>query len=808
MPDALTRINNDLSVPALRRRLLTNGYVPIPEQGKRPTWPTWQSREITDAVLTIIEEQCDGFTNTGLRTGDDNSGTAVPIVGLDNDAEGDLGAAFDEERVRILGPSPLQRIGRREPGLHVYRLDGGLPFKTIYISERVPDPERPGKTTRKILFEILGQGRQFVAFGRHPDGEHVYRWPNDWDGGSPLETPARDLPAVAVERLRELADGLVQRARALGLDASHNLMEHEQKLKSGAQGDPVTASMLGEMLRHVDPGLPMSDWIAVGAALHKADVVTLNGGPDPDFDAEALFCEWSRGDLDPKKEQPANYCGSDEDCGYRFASIDHREDGAGLGTIVKLARDGGYTGSAHISLLDRNDAVSSLREPANGAADLDESDLPDDGGAPKPAVEKRDDGLLPGYHEWELDSIPDPAYLIEHVIGADELVYLYGDSGNLKSFVALRMMVCGAAVIPFGSSEEHKVTRKLRSVYVCGEGQRGIKKRLKAAKRHFGLSDSDRLDIFVITKLDALASSGKLDLLLDTIRKRFGQVDFMIVDTAARAGAGLDLGRPADAVILEAVFRRIMDELHCSLVAIGHTGKDVARGLAGARQQYANADRVIFCEFARGADGTPGAYGTVALMDEKERDDATGGTIVFRASEIVIDPGVALMDASPDRPVRKPVTSLVLDFVSSSSAPGKRPDAGSGRAAGMPGGGREGADANALRRDVGTALARLPAGGLYSTDVLRSELEEMYQAPGGQWEGFNAFAVATAQENLRKRLNKGTHERPGRGGKVVPAPLAAFCAVPYVSGGAMLWRLPESAQRADEVPTEFDASNP
>ena len=57
------------TTPEDRRRLLDQGYVPLPILGKFPRWKGWSSGEVTAERLDAIEIAHPDHTGTGLRTG-------------------------------------------------------------------------------------------------------------------------------------------------------------------------------------------------------------------------------------------------------------------------------------------------------------------------------------------------------------------------------------------------------------------------------------------------------------------------------------------------------------------------------------------------------------------------------------------------------------------------------------------------------------------------------------------------------------------------------------------------------------------
>ncbi|MEE3098466.1 MAG: bifunctional DNA primase/polymerase, partial [Pseudomonadota bacterium] len=149
--------------------LLDQGYAPLPiKPGSKAPAPTrWSSVPIDEAQ---VEAWASAFPDhgVGLRTGG--------LVGVDIDLlDPDLAHEAEAIACRVLGPTPLVRVGRWPKRLLLYRT--GTPFRKIQV---------PG-------LEILGRGQQFVAFGIHPDTAEPYHWPED---DTPLDVALDDLPAV------------------------------------------------------------------------------------------------------------------------------------------------------------------------------------------------------------------------------------------------------------------------------------------------------------------------------------------------------------------------------------------------------------------------------------------------------------------------------------------------------------------------------------------------------------------------------------------------------------------------------------
>jgi hypothetical protein len=99
----------------------------------------------------------------------------------------------------ILGPTPLKRRGSKGAAL-CYRNETPIPKLTITDS----------RGTR--LFEILGTGQQFVAYGKHPRGMD-YTWIGE---GEPATFTLADLPEVTPEELYTLHSAIYELLVGLG----------------------------------------------------------------------------------------------------------------------------------------------------------------------------------------------------------------------------------------------------------------------------------------------------------------------------------------------------------------------------------------------------------------------------------------------------------------------------------------------------------------------------------------------------------------------------------------------------------------
>jgi P4 family phage/plasmid primase-like protien len=198
---------------ALRLRLVELGYSPVPAQGKAPRLPGWrqlcaapdadQIRRWRSTFDYPREGKPPGtyrgsqHTNTGLLCG--------ILRGVDIDVlDPDLAAEIEVLAVRILGATPLRRVGRAPKLCLAYR--AATPGPKVMTADLVLPDGNPARV------EILGEGQHFIAFGDHPDTGQPYQWTG---GAEPTDVPLADLPEISDQRVRDFvaeAEALIRQA--------------------------------------------------------------------------------------------------------------------------------------------------------------------------------------------------------------------------------------------------------------------------------------------------------------------------------------------------------------------------------------------------------------------------------------------------------------------------------------------------------------------------------------------------------------------------------------------------------------------
>lgn len=239
------------------RYLARNGYAPIPIQGKRPYVKNWTTKT-PESLVTLARSQHYRDCGTGIRCGDFVTDEWV-LAALDFDVDDQPFVDAVVARAHDLG-APL-RFGRAGRCLVLVQ----VPANSASTSQPLVNPDRELKQ-----IDILINGRQFAAYGQHPDG-FEYRWEN----GEPLEMPALALPKLS-DPLRFIRDCLSPGWNLMGKERPSTITEIRCKCTEQQLADLKDA--LSNILAD-DRDL----WVRMGHALK----------PLADAGKELWF-EWSR----------------------------------------------------------------------------------------------------------------------------------------------------------------------------------------------------------------------------------------------------------------------------------------------------------------------------------------------------------------------------------------------------------------------------------------------------------------------------------------------------------------------------------
>lgn len=221
------------------RSLADAGYAPLMLNGKRPTQKNWQARAA--AELRTAARSAPADSNFGVRCGEPAGSGIVAALDFDIDDE-----ASAERIIRALDELEIPvRLGRPGRLLAVVRVANGT--RNVDRKFRLLDG---GECT----VQLLATGRQFVAYGVHPDTGKRYTWPSrSIVEVAPEGLPSVKDPTVFVDRLMRAA-GWEPETAAPSSSSSRPTINDEALAQPHAQ-DPETSENV-ERLRSALAAIP------------------------------------------------------------------------------------------------------------------------------------------------------------------------------------------------------------------------------------------------------------------------------------------------------------------------------------------------------------------------------------------------------------------------------------------------------------------------------------------------------------------------------------------------------------------------
>jgi hypothetical protein len=241
---------------------------------------------------------------------------------------------------------------------------------------------------------------------------------------------------------------------------------------------------------------------------------------------------------------------------------------------------------------------------------------------------------------WDDD--PATKWLIQDVIEDGVIAEIWGESGTLKTFIALDMAVSVASGANYHGEE---VRRSGPVLIIPGEGRQGLKKRVRVLcqKRKLGCD----IKLRIANRPVMLVKDDQAAWLL----KEIGNFDIppalVVVDTLARNFGGNENSTEDMNAFLDSVVM-VSREFGATILIIHHCGHDTTHS-RGAYAFHAGIDN----EYKAVVDEKTG---TIKLINTKMKDTDLRETFYFQRQvvELLDKEGNVMMDNG------KPVDSLVL----------------------------------------------------------------------------------------------------------------------------------------------------
>jgi hypothetical protein len=530
----------------LHKRMLAGEDPRGKAPGRRRRDGLWSGYDFTDTDPTEadLDAWLEWGAGCGIRCGDGL--VAVDIDTRDKDAA----KAIYELAQDILGPANV-RFGERPKALLLYATDpeARIPYRKVRFATGIED---------KAHVELVTAGKQFVAYGTHPRTGKPYHWPEGIPAKNDLATITQDDLNAFFDAVASSLDGVVD---ATG-DAVDRTTVDQETLRGNTE-------LLRDAMRNMpntDEAFPSrTSYLAMGYALKAAF------GPDHEDEALELYHQWAgRWDRQDERNDPAIV---DQDWGRMKPPFS-----LGADFIYRNAETlTGWAGRAELFF-----------EPQ-------ELEIAD--GAQQPKERKRIDLLT----DQDLQTRPNPSFLIDHHVPQDGVGILYGEPGAGKSFIALDMALHIATRAKDWHGEEIRGAERGAVLYIAGEGAGDFKIRVAAwKKQNFMPGEFVPNDRFraILDPLD-FRSEEDVKALIEAIREaNLPKLSLVVIDTVARATPGADENSSLDM----GLFIRACDAVRvltgAFVLAVHHPNKN--GGLRGSTALLGAADVVFRFERKKG----------------------------------------------------------------------------------------------------------------------------------------------------------------------------------------------------------------
>ena len=254
----------------------------------------------------------------------------------------------------------------------------------------------------------------------------------------------------------------------------------------------------------------------------------------------------------------------------------------------------------------------------------------------------------------------DDVWLIRDWIPRRGSSVVFGASGAGKSHLVGNM----ACHVAKGLDWQGNPVEPGLVVYISLEGHGSLPNRVAALARTFGNAPV----WFLRVPFSLAGVAGCIDELVATIHEEAAKVGlivrWVILDTLARAMAGMEENGSKDMGIAVAGMEVISAALDCAVTAVHHSGKDQARGERGSNALRGAAEASIEVT----AEGR-GAAKVITAATAKVRDGNDDGTFTFRLKQVTL--GIDKWN--------RPVTSCTVVPLSAEEAAARRVRAAAAR---------------------------------------------------------------------------------------------------------------------------------
>ena len=334
--------------------------------------------------------------------------------------------------------------------------------------------------------------------------------------------------------------------------------------------------------------------------------------------------------------------------------------------------------------------------------------------------------------------------LIDGLIPSSGLIVVFGPPSSGKSFFVSHLALHVAAGLPYAGRD----TKKARVIYIAAEGQKGFKKRVKAAREALGLKLTDDVWFSLITVTPNLGTdSGDVGALIDAIGGEGSPQPspppgLIVVDTLSRSLCGADENGPGMATFVENCGKLSESFNGVPVMPVHHTGWSEGRtrgwsGLHGATD----------AEFSITEKN---GVRHVSVGKMKDGEDSLGWTFKLNQVEVGSNPKTG-----------KVKTSCTVELLSDPARVERKEEAGGSGKARVPRSQRVFGDAFNEAMTVHGKLISLTGSGAIGTTVKAVDMERVKDEFGRRW-ATGEKDEAKREDATRKTFNRVVEKLPSQ----------------------------------------------
>ena len=165
--------------------------------------------------------------------------------------------------------------------------------------------------------------------------------------------------------------------------------------------------------------------------------------------------------------------------------------------------------------------------------------------------------------------VKEPDWLIEDMFEKESVMSIFGAAKSGKSFVAIAM----ACAVAMGEEFYGSASKQATTLYLCGEGKRGVGRRIKAYEQYFN-KDLSKAPLLLSNRGARITEDDEFDKLLTTCREieeQYGSIGLIIFDTFQRNFSGNENSSEDVGLFIQRL-DKLVAEFGATCCFVHHTG--------------------------------------------------------------------------------------------------------------------------------------------------------------------------------------------------------------------------------------------